>query len=401
MRAGARVSHFAVESYFPDGTVAYAHHRRHTAPMKNKSPRTAILAAALLGLVFAATVQAGARLAPRTVAPQGVKSLPARVVGRIGGAGAYQWPGLYFEAKFEGASVYFKIGEGDVILHVLVDGESVGTLVKPARGSYLIDGLTEGAHTVRIDAVTESQSAPNSFGGFALPAAGKALAVAPRKHQIEFIGDSHTVGYGNTSGTRDCSQEQVWATTDSSRSFAAAVARHYDADYQVNAISGRGIVRNYDGGGGDPLPVAYPFVLLDHAVRYDDARWQPRIIVIALGTNDFSTPLKAGEKWKTREELHADYEATYVEFVEHLRARDPQAFIILWATDMAENEIEKEAAKVASQLQSKGDDKVAFIPVDGLAMTGCHWHPSLADHDVIAEKLTSFIDEHQLASGKR
>ena len=34
-------------------------------------------------------------------------------------------------------------------------------------------------------------------------------------------------------------------------------------------------------------------------------------------------------------------------------------------------------------------------------MTGCHWHPSLADHDAIAEKLIRFIDERNLAPGKR
>ncbi|HEV7606948.1 MAG TPA: GDSL-type esterase/lipase family protein [Steroidobacteraceae bacterium] len=365
--------------------------------MKTKPPRTAALAAAFVGLALAsAAAPGGPRLTPVST-PPGTKSLSAHIAGRITQVGSYQWPGLYFEAKFEGRSVYFKTGQGDVILHVLVDGESVGTLVKPVPGSYLIDGLTNGAHSVRIDAVTESQSAPNTFGGFALPAAGKALSTAPRKRQIEFIGDSHTVGYGNSSRSRDCSQDEVWATTDNSRSFAPKVALHFDADYQVNAISGRGIVRNYDGSAGDPLPVAYPFVLLNHATHFDGADWQPRIIVIALGTNDFSTALKSGEKWKTREELHADYEATYVKFIESLRARNRHAFILLWATDMAEHEIEQEAGKVVAQLQSKGDDQVAFIPIDGLAMTGCHWHPSLADHDTIAERLIRFIDDRQLA----
>ncbi len=37
----------------------------------------------------------------------------------------YQWPGPHFEAKFKGRSVYFKTGTGDVILHVLADGESL------------------------------------------------------------------------------------------------------------------------------------------------------------------------------------------------------------------------------------------------------------------------------------
>ena len=99
--------------------------------------------------------------------------------------------------------------------------------------------------------------------------------------------------------------------------------------------------------------------------------------------------------------MHADYEATYVRFVENLRARNPHAFIILWATDMAEHEIEQEAAKVAARLQSQGDHRVAFMPIDGLAMTGCHWHPSVADHDVIADKLIQFIDQRHLAPGTR
>jgi len=369
--------------------------------MKTKFLRTSC-AASLAGLALASAAALGEpRLALLPESPHGTKPLPAHITGRITAQGEYQWPGLYFEAKFKGSNVYFETGRGDVILHVLVDGESVGTLTKPARGSYLLDGLTNATHTVRVDAVTESQSARNTFGGFALPAHEKPLSVAPRRLQIEFIGDSHTVGYGNTSPSRDCSQDEVWATTDNSRAFGPKIARRYDADYQVNAISGRGIVRNYDGSAGDPLPVAYPFELLDHSARYDDSAWRPRIIIIALGTNDFSTPLKNGEKWKTREELHADYEASYVKFVETLRARNAQAFIMLWATDMAEHEIEQEAAKVAARLQSKGDPGVAFIPIDGLAMTGCHWHPSVADHDVIADKLIRFIDERHLASGTR
>jgi lysophospholipase L1-like esterase len=366
--------------------------------MKTNPPRTVVLAAAFIGFALASAAAFGKpQLEPAPMLAGRTKPLSAHIAGRIGDAGSYQWPGLYFEARFKGKSVYFTTGPGEVILHVLVDGESIGTLVKPARGTYLIHGLTKGAHSMRIDAVTESQSAPNTFGGFAVPAAGKALSMAPRKRQIEFIGDSHTVGYGNTSPTRDCSADDVWATTDNSRSFAPKVARRYDADFQVNAISGRGIVRNYDGGAGDPLPVAYPFVRLDHGALYDGAAWHPQIIVIALGTNDFSTALKSGEKWTTREELHADYEATYVKFVENLRARNPHAFIILWATDMAEHEIEQEAGKVVTQLQSKGDDQVAFLPVDGLAMSGCNWHPSLADHDAIAERLIRFIDDRQLA----
>jgi hypothetical protein len=42
--------------------------------------------------------------------------------------------------------------------------------------------------------------------------------------------------------------------------------------------------------------------------------------------------------------------------------------------------------------KSRGDKRIEFIPVDGLAMTGCHWHPSVADDDAIAAKLIALID---------
>jgi lysophospholipase L1-like esterase len=339
--------------------------------------------------------------------PAGARNVAGEAQGRVartsadGSTDRYQWPGIYFEARFKGQSVYFRTGPGDVILHALVDGASIGTLVKPAPGTYRIDGLSSGEHTVRIDAVTESQAASNVFGGFALPAGAKALRPAHRSRQIEFIGDSHTVGYGNTSTSRDCTQDEVWATTDNSQSFGPKVARHYGADYQINAISGRGIVRNYGGSPGDPLPVAYPFVLFEHSVRYEDAGWRPQIIVIALGTNDFSTPLNPGEKWATRAELHADYETTYVTFIERLRARNPRAFIILWATDIADHEIQREADKVVGEMRAKRDGRIAFLPINALAMTGCHWHPSVADHDKIAMELIRFIDDRHLASSAR
>jgi lysophospholipase L1-like esterase len=366
-----------------------------------KPRRHWLAAASCAGAALLSTLAAGApRLAAVAKPPEGLADAPAEIRGRVS-KGLYQWPGLYFETSFSGQSVYFRIGAGEVILNATVDGQLVGTLRKPARGLYLIDGLESGSHTVRIEALTEAQAGPNEFRGFSLPDSSKPLPTRLRDRQIEFIGDSHTVGYGNTSGTRDCTGDEVWSTTDSTQAFGAKVARHYGADYQLNAISGRGIVRNYNGGAGDPLPVAYPFALFDHTAVYAGEGWHPQIVVIALGTNDFSTPLNAGEKWASREQLHADYETRYVRFIESLRARNPRAFIIVWATDMAENEIAQEAGKVVAQLNARGDRGLAFVRVEGLAMTGCHWHPSVADHDAIAQKLIRFIDERHLVPGSR
>ncbi|HEY6449028.1 MAG TPA: GDSL-type esterase/lipase family protein [Acidobacteriaceae bacterium] len=355
-----------------------------------------------LALLAAAASAQTPHIAPPAHPPQ-LAPLAYSVAGRVLAApttdprfGAqsltYQWPGTCFEAAFTGTAVFFATGSANEILHVTLDQQPPMPLVKPASGAWQVSGLAAGAHTIRIDVVTESQAAPDTFLGFALPPGEEPLAPPHRARQIEFIGDSHTVGYGNTSPTRDCTEDQVWATTDSSQSFTALVARHYDADDQNNSISGHGIVRNYNGSPGDPVPIAWPYVLLDKKHLYNDSHWRPQVVVIALGTNDFSTPLHAAEPWKTRAELHADYEAAYLRFLQTLRLRNPQAYFILWATDMADGEIAAEESKVVDAWKASGEKRVSFLAISGLQFTACNYHPSLADDRTIAARLEQMID---------
>jgi len=304
----------------------------------------------------------------------------------------YQWPGIYFEAAFKGSEFYFVTEDGRQNLHVTIDHQPPIAIVAQGHQIYRVSGLKKAAHSIRIDVVSESQAGPDSFVGFAIPPGEKFLHAHLRTRQIEFIGDSHTVGYGNTSPTRTCTEDQVWSRTDTSQSFGPLIAAHYDADYQINAISGRGIVRNYNGFPADTLPIAYPYVLFDKKKVYEDPKWKPEVIVIALGTNDFSTPLNPGEKWKTRDALHADYESTYLRFLHDLRIRNPHAYFILWATDMANGEIESEVRKVTDAWKASGETRVAFLPIDGLAFSACNSHPSLADDRTIAGKIDQVID---------
>jgi lysophospholipase L1-like esterase len=339
-----------------------------------------------------------------TVAPAPHADALLPLVEHVGGRMAHapgdpkalfrQWPGSYFETAFDGQAVLFRIGAGEVRLHILVDGAQVSTLAKPLPGMYRIAGLAPGRHVLRVEVASESQTQPTMFGGFFAEAGTRTSPLVNRTRAIEFIGDSHTVGYGNTSIKTDCTQDEVWKTTDTSKAFGPVLARKYGADYEVNAISGRGVVRNYNGFEADKLPEAYPFTLFDKRTLADEPGWQPQVIVIALGTNDFTTPLHLGERWATRDVLHADFEKAYIHFVQRLRARNRNALIVIWATDMAKGEIETEAAKVTATLRASGDTLVDYVTVNGLSFTGCHAHPSLDDEAVIAGKIAAAIDAH-------
>lgn len=362
------------------------------------------VAVCLFAVFPGAGAQVGAPTVERVVQPPALKALAMSVVGRAVitpaasggdfGDHAAQWPGSYFEAAFKGTEVFFRVGTAHEILHVVVDGRDPLVLRDPQAGVYRISSLQNVKHSIGVFVVTESMSAPNHFEGFGITAKERGLAPAKRLRQIEFIGDSITVGYGNTSPKQECTADDVWATTDNTQAFGPLTASHFHADYQVNAISGRGIVRNYNGFAGDTLPAVYPYILFDKKQEYSDPAWKPQLMVIALGANDFSTQLNAGEKWKSREELRSDYEATFVRFLQSLRARNPAAYIVLWGTGWANSEVLSEEQRVADRMKALGENRIAFVPVEHLSFTGCNFHPSVADDKVIRDKLVQFIDAH-------
>lgn len=308
-----------------------------------------------------------------------------------------QWPGTYFRAAFKGSKVFFRVGKNNEIIHIVADNSHVATLTRPAPDVYEIQGLSNAKHEVSVFIATESQASPNTFGGFAIPKGEKALAPPKRHREIEFIGDSHTVGYGDISvGKQTCTEDEVWANTDSTRSFGPIIAAHYDADYSINAISGRGVVRNYNGVKLDTLPEAYPYVLFDKGQQYNDPSWKPQLIVVSLGANDFSTPLHPGEAWKTRDELREDFEVAYANFLAALRAQHHQAQIIVWATDLAQNEIAEEAQKAVERRIRAGDSHISLVLVSNLSLSGCNMHPSVQDEQIIANKIERSIAANKL-----
>jgi lysophospholipase L1-like esterase len=327
------------------------------------------------------------------------KPLPVHVVGRVveekmgkhETAYIYSWPGIYFEAVFTGTAVDVKLNDDQNILNLIVDDQPPVVLTKPGKTVYSVKNLSPGVHKIRLEKLTETQSTKGRFEGFYISQSERARKVKAQKRRIEFIGDSFTVGYGNTSTSRDCTTEQVFETTNTQLAFAPRVARYFKADYQVNASSGFGVVRNYNGTSPDKsLPKLYPYTLNDTSVLYDE-KWQPHIIVIGLGTNDFSTQLKPDERWADREALRTDYVNTYKQFVKSLRAKNPKAHFILNASTNFQGEIQLQVEKVLAELNAEGETKIASIFFSGLEYSGCHWHPSVKDDEALATLLIEKI----------
>ena len=338
-----------------------------------------------------------AALALTAATDPGPAPIPVHVGGRTvpadEGGWRFGWPGVYFEGRFRGTGVMVVVETGTEHMRLLIDGVEKAVLTKPGRVGLTFSDLEPGEHVVRLEKLTESQSGSAVFGGFYLYDGGPPLPVRPRKRAIEFIGDSHTVGYGNTSPVRECTREQVHDTTDTQQAFGPIVAKRLDADYRVIAYSGYGIVRNYDGGvPGDSLPKIYGRAIPGEEAAAADDGWQPQLIVINLGTNDFSTQLHSGEAWADQPALRKAWRERYVGFVRELAKARPQARFLLMAPESFRSEVDA----VAATLNAGAAKPVGVVPLPALELTGCDWHPSLKDHRLMADLVASGIEKLRL-----
>ncbi|MDN0198763.1 SGNH/GDSL hydrolase family protein [Streptomyces sp. S.PNR 29] len=356
--------------------------------------RRTLVAAAAAGLVGA------------VAAPSQASTARARfhTVGRVryadDGFVQYTWPGISFEGRFRGTGVGIVLDDADNDYDVQIDGTTVASLVTPGRTTSWIDGLPGTEHRVRLVKRTESPWATGRFGGFVAAPGGTILARPPaRSRQIEFIGDSFTAGYGNLSTLRDCSGNGgVNRNSNADLAFGALTARSLGADYQVNAFSGRGMVRNYNGSSpGTDFRTYYDRALLnvDGDVWRKPATWRPQVVVIGLGINDFSTPPNPGEPWAGQEELATAYEAAYHGFLDKLRARyGPRTFLVVSATHVYNAPVFPETAqRIVQERNRRGDSRVRYWYYDDprLDRLGCDWHPSLNDHRIISGLLKTHL----------
>jgi lysophospholipase L1-like esterase len=333
--------------------------------------------AAVAALVLSTPVMAQTALTP---------NIGGRVVVQPDGAYEFGWPGLYFEGRFTGRSVEVVIDPQLEVLAVSIDGKVRNEVAMPGVARMSYNDLGPGEHVVRVDKLTESQTGSARFLGFTVGRGGQALPPPSRPRRIEFIGDSHTVGYGVRATKHSCTQAEIHDLTDTSLTFGPILSRRLDADYRIVAFSGRGVVRNYGGGApGQTLPVLYSRMIPGQAAPGVDPAdpWRPDLIVIGLGTNDFSTPLASGEAWADMDALHADYRATYVGFVRDLAKRQPQARFLLIAGDSFAADIEQ----VAQTVDAEAPGLATPVRITGMDLGACDWHPSIADQRMMADRL--------------
>ena len=268
---------------------------------------------------------------------------------------------------------------------VRVDGVEVGRFrSETGRNVYRVaSGLAGQVRLVELIKDTEGQNGWSILDGIE---AEELLNTPPRPaRRIEFIGDSITCGFGMDTQAYPCETSTWFEPTRASLSYAIRLGRRFDAETVLTAVSGMGMYRNWNSL-SPVMPDRYDGVFadfLDGQPAWDHERFTPDLIVIALGTNDFSN----GDGQTPRPAFDAAaYRDTYAAFVARLRTLHPDASFLLLASPTLD------PARLATQL-----DLLRTIPGTAVASFsavyagGCSGHPDLYEHLRMADDIEPAI----------
>lgn len=304
----------------------------------------------------------------------------------------FTYPGIQIRTGFTGTSldIMCKIRSGYFMAEI--DGGEPfkisflgNTIVNLARN------LEDGTHQAVITYIGEGYETLPEFHGFFVDK-GKTLAPATNvpKRKIEFIGNSITCGYGIEANSEAEHYEDK--TANFYYTYAARTARNLDAQAVVVARSGIGVYRSYNGlktGDKVTMNTEYPNTLLyNDKYKWDFSRYTPDLVCINLGTNDTST------QGSDSLQLLNGFKQLY----RQVRSHYPKAKIVLLCGCMMNGKQLRSAQQAmdvtVDDAHKQGDAEVYrfdFTPHDGSLGYGADWHPSMRQHEKMANELTPFL----------
>lgn len=281
---------------------------------------------------------------------------------------------------------------------VVIDGKLTKRIkLEHGDATYeLYDGEMLEDAEVRVVKLTENQMATCGLKRFTVNA--KKIAPAQKKElKIEFIGDSICCGYGNEADGPDDHYNS--AHQNGLGTYCAMTAKNLDADYDITAVSGIGLISDYT----DYVGVKEDYLLLNDIYEYSDANFEMRrgmserthwnfrggsdVVVINIGTNDNSYT-------GSNEELRDDFKDAYYDFLGVVRRNNPNAYIICTMGIMGAQLMPMIELAAADFSADNDDDRIFTMKFDYQNEDngyGGDSHPTVASHQDAADQLTAYL----------
>lgn len=243
-------------------------------------------------------------------------------------------------------------------------------------------------HTVEVCKRTEGLCGNMGFKGFKISEGAKLEKIDDISKKIIFIGNSITCGYGNEASSP--TETYTAATENAYMSYAAIAARHVKAQYHLIAFSGKGVYRNWGDTVFDKetMPQIFMRTLVhDSTQLWKHSDFKPKLIVINLGTNDFSPPLQA------QEDL---FVSRYTAFLKKIQELYPQTPIICVNSQMLNEPFRSNQIDwIQKSIVKSGFSNIYFckLSMQGADGYGADYHPNIAQNYKNAKELVDCIQE--------
>jgi hypothetical protein len=262
-----------------------------------------------------------------------------------------------------------------------------------SRQPVLISATTGGTHKVWIYKATEAQTGPifiEKITGTDIHALKN-----PDAPLIEFIGNSITCGAAADASETPCGTGEYHDQHNAYYAYGPRVARALGTNFMLSSVSGIGIYRNWNSD-GPAMPQVYEKTdFQDFSKRmWDFTTYSPRIVSIALGTNDFSN---GDGKHQRLPFDSASFVSNYIKFVQLVKSKYPGTQIVLLSSPMVGGDhgilLEHYISTVKQNIDAlyPADKRVALYFFKPMKARGCSGHPSVEDHAILAEELEPFF----------
>jgi lysophospholipase L1-like esterase len=345
-------------------------------------PMRTILGAALAAALLA-TGTAGASETVR--ADDARVTRMGRTVAEPDGTVRFGYSGVTLSVAVQGSRLSMEAAGGGAnsVVDVIVDGGAPSTLhLDPQQRTYeLLKDAGPGAHRIQVVHRTETWLGVTAIARFSTD--GKIVAApALPSRKLLVLGDSVTCGAGmeRPSGP-DASDKGKPSWWNAGVSYGMLLGQALHAQVQLVCYGGRGLVRSYNNRTDEyQLPAFYELAIPDaaHPVKWKQADYQPDLILVAIGTNDFTQGIPE----------RGSYVDAYVAFVHTLLRDHPHAQIAL--TEGAILDGEKKAALtdyIKATVARVSDTRVRALSSEHHPGDSADAHPTTPQHAEMAREL--------------
>lgn len=293
---------------------------------------------------------------------------------------SFGYPGVSFFINFEGKSLLLNASSSSnqSYLEVIVDDES--TIIKLPQSLQtipLVSNKKSAKHRVEIIHRTETWQGIVTLKQFATD--GKFLKPArlPQR-KILVLGDSVTSGEAIERVATDKKNSNWW---NPGLSYGMLIAKQLNAQVHLVSFGGRGLIRSWNNKTDEQnLPDFYQRSIADAAypASWDHTQYDPDLIIIAIGTNDFSQSIPDSET----------FIKAYVNFLTTITNNHKHAQIVLTEGAIVSGERKTTLINyIAEAIKRVNNPRVHRVTASHYPGDETDGHPTKEQHAAMAKEL--------------